>query len=40
MEQDSPKNPHTYGHQLMKKEARIYIGGKTISSTSDAGKTG
>ena len=33
-------NPHTYGHLIFDKEARIYNGEKTISLTSSAGKTG
>ena len=33
-------NPHTYGHLILTKEARIYNGGKTIFLTSGAGKTG
>ena len=33
-------NPHTYGHLIFDKGARIYNGLKTISLTSDAGKTG
>jgi len=33
-------NPRTYGHLIFDKEARIYNGGKTISLTSGAGKTG
>ena len=38
---ESPEiNPHTYGHLIFQKEARIYKGGKTISLTSGAGKTG
>ena len=42
MEQDrkSKKTPHAYGHLTYAKEERTYIGGKTVSSTSDAGKTG
>ena len=32
--------PHTYGHLIFDKEARIYNGEKTISLTSGAGKTG
>ena len=31
--------PHTYGHLIFDKEARIYNGEKTISLTSGAGKT-
>ena len=31
-------NPHTYG-QSMTKEARLYNGGKTVSSINGAGKT-
>ena len=38
---ESPEiNPCTYGHLIFDKEARIYNGEKTISLTSDAGKTG
>ena len=38
---ESPvKNPHTYGHLCLIKEARIYSGEKTASSISGAGKTG
>ena len=38
---ESPEiNPHTYGHLILTKEARIYNGVKTISLTSGAGKTG
>ena len=41
---ESPEiNPHTYGPMgtlSLTKEARIYNGEKTISLTSDAGKTG
>ena len=38
---ESPEiNPRTYGHLSLTKEARIYNGEKTISLTSDAGKTG
>ena len=33
-------NPHTYGHHIFDKRARIYNGEKTISLTSGAGKTG
>ena len=33
-------NPRTYGHLILTKEARIYNGGKTISLTSGAGKSG
>ena len=36
---ESPEiNPHTYGHLILTKEARIYNGEKTISLTSSAGK--
>ena len=34
------KNPHTYGQLVYDKESRIYIGEKTVSSISGAGKTG
>ena len=38
---ESPEiNPHTYGHLILIKEARIYSGEKTASSVSGAGKTG
>ena len=38
---ESPEiNPHTYGHLIFDKVARIYNGVKTISLTSGAGKTG
>ena len=38
---ESPEiNPHTYGHLILIKEARIYNGEKTASSISGAGKTG
>ena len=38
---ESPEiNPHTYGTLSLTKEARIYKGEETISSTSGAGKTG
>ena len=38
---ESPEiNPHTYGHLILTKEARIYNGVKTIPLTSGAGKTG
>ena len=33
-------SPHTYGHLIFDKEARIYNGEKTISLTSGIGKTG
>ena len=33
-------NPHTYGHLIFDKRARIYNGEKTISLTSGAGKIG
>ena len=33
-------NPHTYTTLSLTKKARIYNGEKTISLTSDAGKTG
>ena len=33
-------NPHTYGHLILTKEARVYNGKKTTSLTSGAGKTG
>ena len=33
-------NPHTYGHHIFDKRARIYNGEKTISLTSGAGKIG
>ena len=37
---ESPKiNPHTYGHLIFIKEARIYNEEKTASSISGAGKT-
>ena len=32
-------NPHTYGHISMTKKARLYNGGKTISSINRTGKT-
>ena len=38
--ESSEKNPCTYGHLILIKEARIYNGEKTVSSISDAGKTG
>ena len=38
---ESPEiNPCTYGYLILTKEARIYNGGKIISFTSGAGKTG
>ena len=38
---ESPEiNPHTYGHIIFDKKARIYNGEKTISLTNGAGKTG
>ena len=38
---ESPEiNPHTYGHLIFDKGARIYNGEKTIFLTSGAGKTG
>ena len=42
VEQDrKPRDkPCTYGHLIFDKEARIYNGEKTASSTSGAGKTG
>jgi len=33
-------NPHTYGHLSLRKEAKIYNRGKTVSSTNDSGKPG
>ena len=33
-------NPQTYGHLILKKEARICNGENTVSSMSAAGKTG
>ena len=33
-------NPHTYGHLILTKEARIHNGTKTASSINGAGKTG
>ena len=33
-------NPHTYGHLILIKEAKIYNGEKAVSSISGAGKTG
>ena len=38
---ESPEiNAHTYGHLILKKEARIYNGEKTAFSIHGAGKTG
>ena len=38
---ESPEiNPHTYGQLIYDKEARIYSGGKTVSSINHARKTG
>ena len=38
---ESPEiNPCTYGYLILTKEARIYKGVKTASSTNGAGKTG
>ena len=38
---ESPEiKPHTYGHHILIKEAKIYNGEKTASSISGAGKTG
>ena len=33
-------NPHTHGHLIFDKEAKIYNGGEIISLKSGAGKTG
>ena len=33
-------NPRTYGHLIFEKETKMSNGEKTISLTSDAGKTG
>ena len=43
MEQDRKsrgKSTHLWAHYLLTKEAKIYNGEKTVSSTSGAGKTG
>ena len=42
VEQDrkSRNNPHTYGHLILTKKARIYNGAMTASSISVPGKTG
>ena len=38
---ESPeKNPHTFGHLILTKEARICNGNKTASTRSRAGRTG
>ena len=38
--ESSEIHPHTYGHLILTKEARIYNGERSISLTSGAGKTG